>query len=128
MTDAHEIHEFDNTVVAVLDERPETKDASAALADEGFDFEVLAGDEGKEHLDPAGETSGLATVKRLLNAFGDQHRVLDKLNAHLEAGRTVVSVEIEDDVDSARAVEILKDHGGEFIWKFGTWTFTRINQ
>lgn len=127
MTQDHEIHDFDNTVVAVLDERPETNDAASTLDAEGFDFEVLSGAEGREHLDPSGETSGLATVKRLLNAFGDQYRVLERLNHHLDEGRRVVSVEVSDD-DSARAVEILQEHGGEYIWKFGTWTFTRIGE
>ena len=128
MTDSHEVHEFDNTVVAVLDLEPTTTEVVSRLEEAGYDYEVLTGTEGKKHLDPAGETSGSATVKRLFNAFGDQYRVLDKLNEHLDAGRSVVSVEIAEDAEAAEAIEILRNHGGDYVWKFGTWTFSRIGE
>lgn len=122
-----DVHDFDNTVVAILDYEPEAADAVEALSEAGYDFEVLRGDEGKEHLDPAGEKGAKATVKRLLNAFGDQYRVLDRLYAELDEGNLVVSVDSPPD-QASEAVRILQDHGGEYIWKFGSWTFTRIGE
>lgn len=129
MPDTHdsEVHDFDDTVVAILDHEPEAANAVERLSDAGYEFEVLRGDEGKEHLDPAGEKGAKATVKRLLAAFGDQYRVLDRLYAELDKGNLVVSVDSPPD-EAAEAVRILQDHGGEYIWKFGSWTFTRIGE
>ena len=128
-TGVHEsgVHDFDNTVVAILDRDPVTQNAVDRLAEAGYDFEVLTGGEGKEHLDPAGEQSAAATIKRLVNAFGDQYRVLDTLYEELDKGNLVISVDtVPDQVDEA--VRILQDHGGSYIWKFGTWTFTPIGE
>ena len=122
---ADEIHDFDDTVVAVLPDEPSVDDALSDLIAAGYDVEVLRGDEGKAHLDPSGESGPTATIKRLLNAFGDQYRVLDRLNEALDEGRLVISVDSKPD-EATEAVEILQDHGGEFIWKLGTWTFTQI--
>lgn len=122
-----EVHDFDDTVIAILDHEPEAANAVDRLADAGYAFEVLRGEEGKDHLDPAGEKSARATVKRLLNAFGDQYRVLDRLYAELEEGNLVVSVDSPPE-EADEAVRILQDHGGEYIWKFGSWTFTRIGE
>lgn len=122
-----EIHDFDDTVIAILDPEPDVGNAVDRLSKAGYDLEVLQGDEGKEHLDPAGEKGAAATVKRLLNAFGDQYRVLDRLYAELDEGNLVVSVNSPPD-EADEAVRILQDHGGEYIWKFGTWTFTRIGE
>lgn len=122
-----EIHEFDNTVVAVLDRVPAAQSAVDRLADAGYEFEVISGEEGKGHLDPGGEEGMGATVKRLLNAFGDQQRILERLQQELDEGNLVISVEtVPDEADEA--VRILRDHGGSYVWKFGTWTFTRIGE
>lgn len=122
MTD---IHDFDDTVVAILDHEPAVTGAVDRLSAAGYDFEVLSGAEGKEHLDPGGEQGAKATVKRLLNAFGDQYRVLDRLRTGLDEGKLVISVDTTPD-QAEDAVRILQDHGGDYIWKFGKWTFTRI--
>ncbi len=106
----------------------DTSDVVAALQAAGYDVEVLVGDSGKEHLDPTGESGGaVSTVKRLLNAFGDQYRVLERLNDELDAGKQVVSVEASPD-EADEAVRILKDHDGQYIWKFGTWTYTHVGK
>jgi hypothetical protein len=122
-----EIHDFDDTVIAILDHEPAAADAVDRLEEAGYEFEVLKGEEGKAHLDPAGEEGARATVKRLLSAFGDQYRVLDRLRSELDEGNLVVSVHSPPD-EAAEAVKILRDHGGEYIWKFGTWTFTKIGE
>lgn len=122
-----EVHDFDNTVVAILEHQPAVRDASAGLSESGYVFEILEGKEGREHIDPGGHDGLMATVKRLVNAFGDQYRIIDQLDAALEEGKTVVSVEIEDE-DPTEAISILRDHGGRYIWKLGNWTFTRIGE
>ncbi|MFZ0012943.1 MAG: hypothetical protein WAL25_02395 [Acidimicrobiia bacterium] len=122
-----EIHDFDNTVVAILSQESEAEGALSELTAAGFEVEVLRGQEGKEHLDPAGETGAMATVKRLLNAFGDQYRVIDRLYEELDEGNLVISVDATSD-EAGEAVGILQDHDGEFIWRLGTWTHTRIGE
>jgi hypothetical protein len=117
------IHDFDDTVIAVLDD---TSEVVAELQAAGYEVEVLVGASGKEHLDPGGESDGAAsTVKRLLNAFGDQYRVLERLHEELDSGKQVVSVDASPD-EAGEAVRILKEHDGEYIWKFGSWTYTEI--
>jgi hypothetical protein len=120
-----EIHDFDNTVVAIIDDEDNAESAVERLGAAGYDYEVFRGEEGKAHLDSGGESGFGATLQRLLNAFGDQYRVIEQLDAELDKGNLVVSVESEPD-DAGEAVRILQDSGGEFIWKLGTWTYTRI--
>jgi hypothetical protein len=122
-----EIHDFDNTVVAILDRDPALRDAEASLTAAGYEIEVLRGQEGKEHLDPTAHSGTEATIKRLLNAFGDQDRILERLGKSLDEGHVVISVDSKPD-DADQAINILRDHGGEYIWKLGTWTFTRIGE
>jgi hypothetical protein len=118
-----EVHDFDDTVVAVISDRQSADDAAAELTAAGYDVEVLAGAEGQDHLDPAGETGPVATVKRLLNAFGDQYRILDRLNSELDVGNIVISVDAKGE-DAEEAVRILNQYEGEFIWKLGAWTYS----
>lgn len=120
-----EIHDFDNTVVAILDDADAATAVERRLSEAGYDYELLHGEQGRQHLDPAGESGPGATIKRLLNVFADQYRVMEKLQHELGEGNYVVSVDSKPD-EAGQAVEILQDNGGEFIWKLGTWTFTRI--
>jgi len=122
-----EIHDFDNTVVAILSRESEADGALSDLTAAGYEVEVLRGQEGKDHIDPAGETGAIATVKRLLNAFGDQYRVIERLYEELDEGNLVISVEATTD-EAGEVVRILQDHDGEFIWRLGTWTHTRIGE
>lgn len=121
-----EKHDFDNTVVAILDERPIVRDAVESLSAAGYEFEVLAGEEGRQHLDPDKGTSWAGKIQDLLTTFGDQQRIVERLDEALEEGKLVVSVDIADQ-EPADAIGILKDHGGRYIWRLGTWTFTPID-
>ena len=120
-----DIHDFDDTVVAVVADSTSAQQAASDLEAAGYEVEVLKGEQGKEHIDPAGETSPVATVKRLLNVFGDQYRVIERLNAALDEGDSVISVDAKPD-EATRAVEIIQEHGGEFIWKLGSWTYSQV--
>jgi len=119
-----ENHDFDDTVVAVLDSREAADVVVDCLATSGYDYELLEGEQGKAHLDPARDSGAGATLKRLLKVFGDQHRVLDHLNQQLDDGKVVISIDAGPE-EADGAAKVLQDNGGEFIWKFGTWTYTR---
>jgi DNA-binding NarL/FixJ family response regulator len=120
-----DIHDLDDTVVAIIDDPDRARRAVSELRRANYEVEVLQGEEGKQHLDPAGESGPMAAIKRLLNVFGDQYRILERLTAELERGNHVISVDSEPD-EATEAVRILQDHDGEFIWKLGTWTYSRI--
>jgi hypothetical protein len=122
-----DIHDFDNTVVAVLSDEATVDEVSAALSAAGYEVEILKGDEGKAHLDAVGQTGAVATIKRLVDAFGDRFRVAEKLERELEKGNVVISVDAKPD-EAEEAVNVLREHGADFIWKLGTWTFTRVGE
>jgi hypothetical protein len=125
MQDTRQPHRLDNTVIAVLGSEPETEDAISGLAAAGYEYEVLSGEPGRRHL-RSGENGGVvAILRRIAAVFGDEHRVLDRLDEALSAGALVVSVTTQPE-DAARAVEILRHHGGHYVWKFGEWTFTSV--
>ena len=118
-------HSFENTVVAVLQSGDNASEAVDRLAEAGFEVEVLEGESGSAHLDPGGNEGFWASIKKAASSLGDEQRVLERLDSALSDGRVVVSVEIGDR-DGKDAVSILRKHGGEYLWKFGNWTFTPI--
>jgi hypothetical protein len=68
-------------------------------------------------------------VKKLALAFGDEVRILDRLDKALETGRSVISVDVADDEERAtRVATILEEHGGHDMWRLGEWSFNRIGQ
>lgn len=118
-------HSFENTVVAVLAGGDQANDATDRLAAAGFEVEVLQGEAGIAHLDPEGGEGFWALIKKAASALGDERRIIDRLDSALSEGNVVVSVDIGDR-DSKEAVSILREYGGEYLWKFGDWTFTPI--
>jgi hypothetical protein len=117
-------HSFENTVVAVL-AAGSSDDALQQLSAAGYEYEVMEGESGGKHLDPGGVVGIWSALKRAAAALGDETRVLDRLESALAEGKLVVSVDISER-EGKQAVSILREHGGEFIWKFGDWTFTPI--
>lgn len=111
--------------MAVFDDVSIAEETATQLSGAGYEYELLHGEEGLRQLDPAGETGPGATMKRLLTAFGDQFRIAERLGAELSKGGAVISVDANSS-DPDGAVRILQDHGGEFIWKLGTWTYTQV--
>lgn len=120
-----DVHDFDNTVVAALADEETADRVVDRLTKAGYEWELLHGEEGKDHLDPAEDTGPGATIKLLIEAFGDQYRVVEHLTDELDEGKFVVSVETKPE-EADDAVRILQDNGGDFIWKLGAWTFTRV--
>jgi hypothetical protein len=116
---------FENTVVAVLKSGDKASEILDRLAEAGYEVEVLEGESGSAHLDTGGDDGFWASIKKAASALGDEKRVLERLDSALSEGSVVVSVGIGDS-DSKEAVSILREHGGEYLWKFGDWTFTPI--
>jgi hypothetical protein len=117
-------HSFENTVVAVLS-AGSSNEALERLSAAGYVFEVMEGESGSRHLSPGEKEGFWAALKRAAAALGDETRVLDRLDSELAEGNIVVSVDISGR-EGRQAVSILREHGGEFIWRFGDWTFTPI--
>jgi hypothetical protein len=123
------VHELTGTVVAIVDTQDEGRNAIAALSGEQFDAELLHGEEGRAHLSQEDESGVSALAKKLALAFGDEVRILDRLDKALETGRSVISVDVADDEERAtRVATILEEHGGHDMWRLGEWSFNRIGQ
>ncbi len=119
------MHDLTGTVVAIIDDAEQGRQAVAALAQEEFPAELLHGEEGRAHLTAKDEEGLSAMVKKVAQAFGDEVRILDRLERALEGGRSVVSVNVDDE-QAARAAIILEEHGGHDMWRLGEWSFNRI--
>ena len=121
------MHDLTGTVVAIIDDAEEGRAAVAALAQEQFTAELLHGEEGRAHLTEEDEKGLAAVAKKIAIAFGDEVRIVDRLDKALENGRSVVSVDVEDDEEqAARVAVILEEHGGHDMWRLGEWSFNRI--
>ena len=119
------MHDLTGTVVAIIDDLEEGRTAVAALAQEQFTAELLHGEEGRAHLTETDEKGLSAVAKKVALAFGDEVRIVDRLDTALENGRSVVSVDVDDD-NAARVAVILEEHGGHDMWRLGEWSFNRI--
>lgn len=121
------MHDLTGTVVAIIDDAEEGRAAVAALAQQQFSAELLNGEEGRAHLNEEDEKGLSAAAKKLALAFGDEMRIIDRLDQALQSGRSVVSVDVnDDDDDAARVAVILEEHGGHDMWRLGEWSFNRI--
>jgi hypothetical protein len=114
-----------DTVLAIIDHHETGRDAVAALAAEEFPAQLLHGEEGKAALGPDKGEGVSALAARLAIALGDEVRIMDRLEAALERGATVVSVDVSSD-DAARVASILEEHDGHDMWRLGEWSFNRI--
>src|SRR5262245_47624186 len=122
--DPEQTHDFSNSVIAVF----ESESARQAMADlEGAQFqtEVLSGDDGRAHLDATTDGGLLAGLKRMGRSLGDGTRIVGALDAAMEQGKTVISVEA-DEKRAREAARILERHGGSYLWRFGEWSFNRV--
>jgi hypothetical protein len=114
-----------NTVVAVIDDREAGRDAVVALSGEQFAAEVFIGEEGMERLRSDQEEGVPSVVAKMAMALGDEVRIMERLEAALEAGASVVSVGVSDD-QAARVATILEEYDAHDMWRLGEWSFNRI--
>lgn len=111
-------------VVSLFSHRAD--DAIKMLRQKGFDVVVLQGDEGRKALEPATDEHGLGTaLKRLAALYGDELRIIERLDRELADGKTLVAVRAEEE-QKTDVVETIKAHGGESVWHFGEWTFEKV--
>lgn len=104
----------------------EADDAVNALVQNGYDVVVLKGDEGRKDLEPTGDEPGLgAALKKLAAIYGDELRIIERLDRELADGKTLVAVRAEEE-QKPSVVELIKAHGGESVWHFGQWTFEKV--
>lgn len=119
--------DLEGKVVAVFDDSGSTDLAVAGLKTKGHSAEVLSGESGRRRLDEAEEGEGiLDSLKEAATTFlGDEDRVLDKVDRHLAQDRDFVVVEADESTQGEIA-DILKEHGGHFLWYFGNWTYVSL--
>ena len=113
------------TVVAIIDSQEEGREAVAALSGEQFDAEFLDGEQGRAYLTEDHEEGLTGVLKKLALAFGDEVRIVDRLDRALADGRSVVIVDADEE-QAAEVATILEDHGGHDMWRLGEWSFNRI--
>lgn len=112
--------ELEHCAIAVFDDDNKIKAATDELAKAGFEYFVLEGESGQDSLQPKQE--GLAgTLQKLAAAFGDELRVIDRLDRSLAEGDQVLIVRAEE--RQPEVVEMLTAKGGRFLWQFRGWTF-----
>lgn len=122
--DPEQTHDFSNSVIAVF-EGDHTEGVIRDLAAARFEAEVLTGEPGRSHLDATADGGLVAGLKKLARSFGDETRIVGALDAALEQGKSVISVDADED-RSPEAARIMEDHGGTYIWRFGEWSFNRV--
>ncbi|HKY47697.1 MAG TPA: hypothetical protein VJQ79_06915 [Acidimicrobiia bacterium] len=112
--------ELEDCAIAVFDDAETMKTATDELDAVGLEYVVLEGESGQESLQPKQE--GLVgNLQKLAAAFGDELRVIDRLEQSLAEGARVLIVRAEE--RQPEVVEMLNDHGGRFLWQFRGWTF-----
>jgi len=114
-----------DTVVAIIDDHATGRDAVAALAAEQFSAELLHGEEGKAALAPNQEEGVSALASKVAIVFGDEARILDRMEAALDQGASVVSVDVTSD-EAARVATVLEEHDAHDMWRLGEWSFNRV--
>ena len=120
---SQEAHELDRQVLGVVDDEADA--VTGRLRDAGYDVEIIQGEEGRRHLDAEGsEHGGVVRVKRFLGFFGDERRILERLDEALAEGATVLVVHTPE--DPAEVSDIMQDADARFIWRFDGWTHERV--
>ena len=111
---------LEDCAIAVFEDSEKLAAASLELDNAGYEYYVLEGEEGQASLHP--EQEGVAAkLQRLVAAFGDELRIIDRLERSLAGGDRVVIVKAED--DQPVVVDMLTKQGGRFLWQFRGWTF-----
>lgn len=96
-----------------------------ALAGAGFNadqIQVFQGQAGAAQLDLKGDRHGawVHLFRRLGRVFTDDAMIFDRMEQVLQSGGAAVAAFTGgDDAQKARAVEVLKAHGGKEVWYWG---------
>ncbi len=122
--DPQQTHDFSNSVIAVF-EADQTEGVIHDLRAARLEAEVLTGAVGRSHLDATAGGGFIAGLKKLARSFGDETRIVGALDAALEQGKSVISVDAAED-RAPEAAQIMENHGGTYVWRFGEWSFNRV--
>jgi hypothetical protein len=115
------------TVVAIIDDPARARMALTSLAAAGFSAELLSGEGGRAQLTKEADEGITSVVKRMMLAFGDEARIIERFDSALAEGAFIVSVDVES--DQARDVaSILGEHDGHDMWRLGEWSFNRLGE
>ena len=112
--------ELEHCAIAVFSDSNQLAAALEELERDGFEYFVLEGESGRDSLEPKQE-GAVAMLQRLAAAFGDELRIIDRLDRSLAEGDRVVIVRAED--RQPEVVDMLTEKGGRFLWQFRGWTF-----
>ena len=106
--------------IAVFETAEELENATQELDKQGDEYYVLEGESGQRSLQA--KQDGVAGIfERLAAAFGDELRIIDRLDRSLADGHRVVIVKAKDNQEEV--VQMLTEQGGRFLWQFRDWTF-----
>ncbi len=119
------MQDLTGTVVAIVDDHEQAREALSSLGAAGFAADHLYGDEGRAQLSLDADGGITAVVQRLVLAFGDAAGIHDLLEDALARGASVVSVDVESD-HAQEVARILDEHGGHDMWRLGEWSFNRL--
>ena len=116
-----------NKVIGILSTAEELHAAVTELNRAGFNKEqvqVLCGEKGAERLDTTGEHHGFfARIYRFVEKFGDmESKHLSEYKSELLRGHFLLAIDVAEEDDRARVLNILKNHGGNRVNFFGKWT------
>ncbi len=113
------------TVVAVIDDREQAREALLALASAGFAAELLHGDEGRALLGKETGEGFTSIVRRLVLDSGDETSIAERMDEALARGAYITSVDISSD-QVHEVVLILEEHGGHDMWRLGESSHDRL--
>lgn len=120
--------DLEDKVVAIFDEEESGDAAAEELRRNDYGVEILRGEEGRRRLDPHGEEEGLleSLGHALQTVVGDEDRIVARVDDYLAEDRSFLVVEAEESRQGGSAVDILRKHGGHYMWRFDQWTYVPV--
>jgi hypothetical protein len=121
------------SLLAVLPDAESAAAAASALRAAGIpdrDITILRGAEGADRLDGTGALNGVIARLRRLVSFTLMDQLVDMAlyEQAIREGQVVVMVRPHDDDRKARAITVLRDHGGHFINYYGRFATEEIER
>lgn len=111
------------SVVAIIDGRGQARRAVSELESAGHPEVTLLHGPASTLEDDDPDFGDM--FKRLLEVFGDEARIRDRLDEALAGGATVLSV-VVDSEEAEEVSRILESFGGRDMWRLGEWSHNRV--
>ena len=117
-----------NKIIGIIDDPTEAKAAVRDLRAADFtadEIEVLMGEEGAQGIDMSGEgheaSVHIVPSTQKLPTYYDAPVIVRRVEEEMLAGHYVIGITAKEPEARARALDILKSHGGHFINFYGRW-------